>query len=477
MSGQVRQFVDFSNNTAGDTGENNDSSVQPYANGENVDETVLNRPIESVRQRTEAVKNTMGDSLYLRDADRIMMVHLPVGYGITWPGSTTAAASGIPVLTGPLLIMPMLTPGAAQTLPVPPVASAYGTLHLKRASDNMDSILVTSQRRSYAAGDQISIVVSAGGAFSCTLDAEDGYQRTIRIVATGATTLTTTINALNALLPSAPDNTQLVTAALEGGAAGGDLLLTTQAKQFVSGNYDGEGHYLSAANLASFFSGNPGSALAEGDTLCVEYAMVSDTASTGGRRQSIPENSNTAITVGQLFNSRVNPEKLANAIPLFKVVNNRLITTDGHILSAGDVIGTGFGAAGAMPLDFTAGHHVGCVATGNWADGTTNPTTDMTAMVTKIVADLAAGAGTEKIHGAAFGTISAGTLGAQLLALYNYFDAPGDITLTQHIIPTNWANQGWVKNEPISMKSDGTDDSQMYQTWQVAVGHKPKQFK
>ena len=471
MSGTARQFVDFSSNTAGDSGENNTASILPIANGESVNGATASRPSESLRQRSEAIKNAMGDTLYLRDADRKFMVVMPAGVGITWPGSTTAAASGIPVLTGTLWMIPMLTPGFNQAPPIPPVASSYGTLHLKRASDNMDSILVTSQRRSYAAGDQISVVVSAGSVFSCTLDTETGYQRTIKIVATGSTTLTTVINALNALLPSAPDNTQLVTAALEGGAAGGDLILTSQAKQFVSGNYDGEGHSLSAANLASFFVSNPTSALAEGDTLCVEYAMVSDTASTGGRRQSIPENSNTALSAGQLFNSRVHPEKLANAIPLFKVIDNRLVTPDGHLLQSGNAIGSSFGAAGAMPLDFVNGNHVGCGAAANWADGTTNPTTTMYDMVLKIISDLGAGAGTAKIHGNAIGSVvSAGTLAAQLTALS---DALTRLAEPVSIPAQNGAGDaaGWTQTAPTWI-STSTNGKAWYINTSMRVGEK-----
>jgi hypothetical protein len=323
MSGTVKQFVDFSNNTANDTGENTATSIQRINNGETIDETVLRRPSESLRQRTEALKNASGDTLYLRDADRQLVLAGPGE--ITWPGSTTALQSGIPVISDVLYLLPMLTPGFAQTAPVPPVASAFGVIHLKRASDSMNSIAVSSLRRSYAAGDQINITVEAGAVFSCTLDTESGYERTIRIVATGATTLSTTITALNLLTPTAPDNTPLVNAALEGGAVGGDLLLTVQAKQYMSGNYDGEGHTITPANLAAFFVGSPGSALAEGDTLCIEYTMVSDTGSTGGRRQAIPENSNTAVPVGSFFNSRVNPEKLVNSLPIAKVINGSLV--------------------------------------------------------------------------------------------------------------------------------------------------------
>jgi hypothetical protein len=340
MSGIVEQFVDFSVNTNNDTGENSPTSMQPIVDGNPVNAANFGRPDESLRQRTEAIKNAMGDTLYLRDADRGLIIGGP-GL-VTWPGSTTVSASGVPTLSDVLYILPMLTPGYAQTSPVPPVASAYGTLSLKRASDSMNSILVTSQRRSYAAGDQISIDVTSGASFSVTLDGVTppptitGYQRTIHIVSTGSDTLGAVISALNALTPSAPDNTQLVTAALEGGALNTDLLLVPQTKQFVSGNYDGEGHTVTPANLAAFFSGNPSSALAEGDTLCVWFPMVADTASVGGRRQAIPENSNTAIPVGAFFNSRVDPEKLVNALPICKVVNGTLVFATGAEVHAGE---------------------------------------------------------------------------------------------------------------------------------------------
>lgn len=346
MSGTTKQFVDFT--TATDTNANAVASVQPIANGETIEESVLNRLGQNLRVRTEAIRNAVADTLYLRDADRTLIITGPGK--ITWPGSTTAAATGIPVFTDTVWVMPLLTPGFAQVAPVPPVASAYGTLHLKRASDSMNSILVTSIRRSYAAGDQINIVVSAGGAFSCTLDADAGYQRTIRIVATGATTLTATINALNALVPTAPDNTQLVSAALEGGAVGADLLLTVQARQFVSGNYDGEGHAITPANVASFFVTNPTSALAEGDTFCVEYTMVTDTASTGGRRQALPENTNTAIPAASYFNSRLNPEKLVNALPICKVVNGDLVFATGALVTAGSTFATIGGSSGDVNI-------------------------------------------------------------------------------------------------------------------------------
>lgn len=384
MSGNVKQFVDFAVNTANDSGENNATSIRPIVDGENVSGVILTRPSESLRQRTEAIRDTLSDSLYLRDSDRAWVVTGPRPT-ITWPGSTTVAASGIPVLGNALWLVPLLTPGAQAN--TPPVASAFGVLHLKRSSDSANAISVTSRRRSYAAGDQINVTVSSGGAFTCTLDVETGYRRTIKIVATGTTTLGTVITALNGLTPPSPDNTQLVTAALEGGASSGDFLLSTQARQFVTGNYDGEVHVIGVSTMSSFFSSNPTQALAEGDTLCVRYDMVTDTASTGGRRQSLLENSNVNLTAGSLFNSRVHPEFLPNAIPVCKVINNDLVFPGGRTIQSGSVL-VSLAGNKAADMDYAGGPA--------WADGTTNPATSIEGQLDKIITDLA-GSGAAKI--------------------------------------------------------------------------------
>jgi len=408
-SGIVKPFVDFNTNNANDTNENNEASIQPIADGESVNATVAKRPPENLRQRTEAIRGRQVDSLFLENADRVLVIAGPGK--VTWPGSTTASASGIPVISDVLYILPMLTPGFAQAAPVPPVASVFGTLHLKRASDNMDSILVTSQRRSYAAGDQINVTVTPGAVYSCTLDTEGAgaLRRTIKIVATGSTTLGTVITSLNGLIPPSPDNTQLVTAALEGGALSGDLILTSQAKQYVSGNYDGEGHAITPANLASFFSSNPTQALAEGDTLCIRYDMLFDTASNGGRRQAIPENSNTTIPAAAYFNSRVHPEYLYNALPICKVVNNELVFATGGAVPAGAVT-VSIGGGDSASVTYAGG--------GNWADGTTNPATSVEGQLDKIITDLAGATGTAKVQGSAVGSdLSAATLAAQISAL------------------------------------------------------------
>lgn len=404
MSGSVKQFVDFTGNTNNDTGENNAASIQPIANGEVVDATVSSRPGESLRQRTEAIRDVMADSLYLRDADRGWLVTGPHPT-ITWPGSTTGGDSGIPVLSNALWVLPMLTPGASGN--TPPVASAFGVLHLKRSSDSANSISVTSRRRSYAAGDQINVTVTSGASFSCVLDVEVGLRRTIKIVATASTTLGAVITALNGLTPPAPDNTQLVTAALEGGASSGDFLLAPQARQYVTGNYDGEAHQIGVSTMSGFFSSNPTQALAEGDTLCVRYDMVTDPASTGGRRQSTLENANFNLPTSSLFNSRVHPELLPNAIPVCKVVASDLVFPGGRTIQRGAV---NVSLAGNTGADFS---YAGGPA---WADTTANPATTVEGQLDKIITDLAGASGSAKIQGSAINAtdLAAGTVQAQL---------------------------------------------------------------
>lgn len=349
MSGPINQFVRFDQGTGGDTGENAPLSTLPIQqgqalNGGNNDATgPLNSSPENLRQRTEALRQAVRDTAYMRDADRGLILGGP-GL-VTWPGSTTAAHSGIPVISDNLYILPMLTPGAAQAAPIPPVASKFGTVTLQKTGPAA-GIVLTSNRRSYDGGDQISVTVVSGTVFSAVLS--DSPQRSIIITAPAGTTLTTVINAVNLLVPSG-EVTALVTAALAPGAAGTDLLLIPQAKQFVAGNYDGEGHALTPAALAAFFVANPGSALAEGDTLCIQYAdlvaLATDPQPLGGRRQSIPENSNTAIPSGSFFNSRVNPEKLVNAIPVCKVVNGDLVFLNGQrIQTGGTTVPLGSGA-------------------------------------------------------------------------------------------------------------------------------------
>jgi hypothetical protein len=154
------------------------------------------------------------------------------------------------------------------------------------------------------------------------------------------------------------------------------------------------------------------------------------------------------------------------------VIDNRLITPDGHILQSGNNIGSGFGAAGAMPLDFMLGSHVGCGAANNWADGTTNPTVDMTSMVLKIISDLANGAGTAKLHGDAVGSdLPAGTLYAQLTTLTTAVTRLNE-PLTVPAMNGTGDAAGWVTTGTPSWISTATNAKAWYINMPMRVGEK-----
>jgi hypothetical protein len=72
----------------------------------------------------------------------------------------------------------------------------------------------------------------------------------------------------------------------------------------------------------------------------------------------------------------------------------------------GFVNSAGGGATTAAAVSYAGG--------GSWADGTTNPATNVEAQLDKIVADLAAAAGAARVGAAASGSIPAGTVRSQL---------------------------------------------------------------
>lgn len=402
--GALKGFIDYTQ-VGADSGTVYPGSINGIQSGQDLDGRTpgvdeanpstgnLGRAPENLRQRTEALRKASNDTLFLRDADRAFALGGP-GL-VTWGGSLTTLGTGVLSLSDVLFLLPMLTPGSPQVSPVPPVASMFGTIKLQKVGPAA-GLVVTSRRRSYEDGDQISIEVVSGGSFSVAfLDFPSSLitapARTIRVTAvTGVTTLLNVINALNALTADNPA-TQLVTAALDSGAANGDFILSTQAKQFMSGNYDGEGHVITPAALATFFT-TGANKLDEGDTLCVQYASLvaapTDSDPIGGRRQSIPENSNTSLPAGSFFNSRVNPERLINALPVCKVVNNRLVFLNGNSLPVG----------ASMALFSRQAADVSYAGGGNWADGTANPATTVEAQLDKIITDLGSGNGAAKIQ-------------------------------------------------------------------------------
>jgi hypothetical protein len=423
--GVNKPFIDFSE-PGGDTGQADSESILPYADGEDVIEEVLNRPTEALRLRSEVVRNFLDDSIYLREADRHLVLGGPGEF--TWPGPYPSE-SGIPTLSADVFLIPFLTPGNAGNSP--PVGSTFGTITLLEVGST-PGIIVTSRRRNYQGGEKFNITVASGGATAVAISGTP--PRNIAITAAAGTTLGAVIALINALVDE--QATQCLTAALAGGAGSGDILAPTQAQQYITGNWDAEGHVLTPAAFASFFA-TAANVLVEGDTLAVWYAALVEDPSNpsplgalGGRRQSIPENANTTVPAGSLFNSRVHPERLLNALPICKVINSELVLIDGTTLEPGDS-GIGVGETSASGIEYSGGP--------TWADGTTNPATTVEAQLDKIVHDLADTGvdGAARLHALASGIfMTTGTLRAQL----NQLDAAVNAVASNPAALGAWAD-------------------------------------
>lgn len=332
-----------------DSGENDVSSIQPVADGEAANQTTFRRPSDNLRVRTEAVRTFADNQLRLRDEDRAF--GLFSSGNITWDGTVASAGTGKFHLGADLWLVPFLTPGKDSN--TPPVQSFFGTLTLNKTGPAA-GIVVTSRKRSYEYGDKITVEILLDNGIGSPAVVVTSGTPLVHITVTVKNT--TTLNDVMSAITADTNANNLVSTALAGGALGADIIVSPQAIQTISGNYDGEAHIITDANLQSFFTADSNNLLKEGDTLAVWYnELIEGTVSgdssdpkggsvLGGRFESIPENTNTTLPTGSLFNSRVHPERLPNAIPVAKVMNGSLIMTDGTKIAKG-VGGVALGAS------------------------------------------------------------------------------------------------------------------------------------
>jgi hypothetical protein len=334
----AKQWIDYKQGT--DTGYENSDSIQPVADGESANQTVFRRPSENLRQRTEIIRDSVEENLYLRDVDRALTVW--GGGNIAWNGTSTVAGNGKFTITADLYVAPIT--GIGDSGATPEIASAFGTLTLQRVGP-ANGLTVTSKKRNYEGGDKISVEIildnAIGGNTDITVAGTPANKIQIKVKST------TTLNQVITDVAANVTANALVGMALAGGAASGDIILSPQAEQYIQGNWDSELHVITSANLASFFT-TPANVLEDGDALCIWYnnnvegTVSADTSDPkggvlGGRRESIVENSNYTIPAGSLFNSRVNPERLPNCIPVCRAVEGgtKLKFIDGSTFAYG----------------------------------------------------------------------------------------------------------------------------------------------
>ena len=388
-----------------DNDRRDESAIEPCEPGKLVSaltvRSELRRPPDNLRRRTERMRDGWEDLRYLHEVDRALLLTGPPTLVIKWSDVVDAGGDGIVETSTDIWLVSYVTAG--QKANSPPVESREGTIVIRRA-DNAPLLVLVSKRRAYAGGDGQSYTAIANTTFGVGYD--DASRQLTAFIVPGVTTCKT----LRDMLTTAPSITAAFDVQTPAGVADTDLVLASQEVTYAEGTVDAEVHVVTPAALAAFFA-TASNRLQSGDTLGIWYAALQD-GKGGGRRESLLENGNVDVPVTALFNSRLSPEKLVGALPLFKAIGGKLY-----------VYGRAFALQKntSVPVGTLLADEVLWTGGGEWADGTTNPSTSVGAQLGKIIDDLTAdgvapavGDGAARIGAAESGPLQAGTIRSQL---------------------------------------------------------------
>lgn len=367
--------IDFRN--ASDSGEAESAAIQPYTNGEPANQTVLRRPTENNRTRSDVLRSILREMVILADIDRNMAVH--GGGTITW-GGAAATYTGQFTLGADLNLMPFATPGGSVTVPY--VESTNAVLSVGTPSTN--ELVFTSKFRQWEQtgadpdiakdANRISIEIRDTGSVSVAVEGATGEENNIVIgVDFGTSTCQNVIDAVTADVNA----NKLVTVTLGSGTLGSATSPkfseaewgTDFSVRYLRGGAGGTVHVITNANLSAFWGAHAENPLKKGDTLAIWYDQLLELATDGGRFQSVPENSNITIPSGALFNTRREPEKIPNCVPICKCIDDdTLLFIDGSYIVRGipatlteDSFGGGNGSIDSsswVRIDAAPGPHV-----------------------------------------------------------------------------------------------------------------------
>lgn len=341
----MRQVVDFRSSN-GDTGYPESDAILPVADGESANQAVLRRPTENTRLRTETLRTLLREYACLADTHTRLYSAVqgnPITFDGVYPGN-----SGVFTIGTDLVVLSMGSPGRSTSYPY--IGSSKAALSVGTPASN--EVVFTSVKKqwegsSFPAADAnaIAVEIVAGSSVTVTLKGPNLDHIYITIVS-GTTTCNDVISAVN----GSAANT-LVLASLGAGSTGTNaagLWGTAQwggdyTKRFLKGGVAGVIHKISSSVLSTFFAASTANRIQEGDMIGIWYDKNVDTAGTGGRLQSTYENGNYALTAGQLFNSRREPEKVPNGIPICKCISaTTLLFADGSYIQNGFPAPLGF---------------------------------------------------------------------------------------------------------------------------------------
>ena len=330
--------VDF-RTAALDSGEPESAAIQPYNDGETADQTVFRRPTENNRARIDTLRSLVREHIMLKD-------YSDGGYILSGGGTVTPATGGggelTFAITADLYVLPFATPGGGVSVPY--LASSRASLSV--GTPSTDEIVFTAVKSQFegasfpaADGNKISVeILHTGAGPTVTVEGATGEVNNIKIeINSTVTNIAAVISAVaghgvaSTLVEAAAGSGTLPTAACP---LWGPTEWTEYSDRFLRGGAPGLAHVITNGGLTTFF-GTAANELEKGDTLAINYDKVVNTATTGGRLQSTPENTNLNVD-GALFNTRVNPEMIPNCIPVCKRVDaTTLVFVNGATLVLG----------------------------------------------------------------------------------------------------------------------------------------------
>ena len=394
---EQKEFVDF-NVGLGDNGEDNLAAIQPLSDGEGASQVIFRRPSENLRERTETLRDSVGELLYYRDYSHLMIEY--TGGTITWNGAAPGAPplGKISVTAGNFIVTPMLAPYQAKK----------GTLSVGTPASNQ--VIYTVAASSYATHGMNAVTIKH-------LHSASAASVTVTISAGPVKRIVVTLNTSNTAHDATAVQTALAIAIAADTDLAGRIVITTSAVASVAvialaetrldTTADDEKHVIAGSDIQTLTTTTP---LQPGMGVAIWYKYVIEPTGfggdpkgglAGGRAESSGDRGTSAIPAAALFVTHVSPDKIPGAIPLCRVgYNGQLIWYDGTRLESGEsfqfksptsVAALALSSFTTTLAGVTGGALVGYNGSGFWADGVTAVTAStMEAAVDEVVADLAA---------------------------------------------------------------------------------------
>ena len=321
-------YVDY--RAGGDTGQNDELSIQPVKTQEGATQQTFRRAPENLRMRTERIREHLQDLFYYRDFGQTIL-ELSPGATIAWGGLVSDGGTGIVTCTGTLKISPLLAPAA-------PVR---GNATIGVAGTNQVQYAVPPS--AYLAKDLSGITVehrgAEGQALAATISAGPIKRILLQFDPTKlAHTPSAAKTALDAAVAADADLAGKLTI-----TASGTGILAISAELPFSQSIDDESHWVAGTLITNLTTSRK---LAAGDGVAIWYKYrIEPTddptdpkgAVAGGRAESAISRNNHNIPAGALFVTSDNIAKIPGALPIFRIgLHGQLILADGTRVAKGE---------------------------------------------------------------------------------------------------------------------------------------------